>query len=484
MRHRPTGPACGNNPNHPITDGDRQAVEDFKAYLEQRGDGRGDIVRYRKRPVEVATIRWTGDNEQAVQAFTGGPSTFYALDDAARENSDDPEATATVYDKLHSTWILVYTGQHIVRGVKGEYYPIAEDVLAETYERADAVSAAVAPPTQAASSLRAGLRDEIVKALGRITTVPPVAHRREQADHVLAVLYREWPWLRAEAEDAEPTDRTALREQAEAILRVVETALGDTLTDDARAEALAGITALLPEPAPTTDAPAAAPSAAVHKALRRWAYAAGHNEQGMGAAARRMYELVERDVLRRLADEPDNTQTTTESCAHCGQPVRRITGTLAAWWVHDPGGNTVCDWARPAHSTRATPKTDEARQDEVWPVKEATHRYAESLRAAPGQASADGHTGWECDAGAQLLISATTPGPGALGTHHGTIYACPVHQGAALQRIIGAGYQADPQPAPPGHRWNPWPCGHVTAHDAQALTALTAAEAQRDGVQP
>ncbi|WP_445524771.1 hypothetical protein [Streptomyces cyslabdanicus] len=90
-------------------------------------------VRYRKRPVEVDTIQWTGDNEAQVQAFTG-PQNFYALDDADRANSDDPEATATVYDRLHSTWMLVYTGQHIVRGVKGEFYPIAEDVLAETYE--------------------------------------------------------------------------------------------------------------------------------------------------------------------------------------------------------------------------------------------------------------------------------------------------------------------------------------------------------------
>ncbi|MGA5486677.1 hypothetical protein ACPCK1_02750 [Streptomyces pseudogriseolus] len=124
-----------------------------------------------------------------------------------------------------------------------------------------------------------------------------------------------------------------------------------------------------------------------------------------------------------------------------------------------------------------------ARQDEVWPVKEDTRRYAAELRAAPGQAAADGHTGWDCGAGAQLLVSATTPGPGALGTHHGTIYACPVHQGAALQRITGAGYEADPQPAPPGHRWNPWPCGHVTAHDRDALTALTAAGARQDGDQ-
>ncbi|MCX5253581.1 hypothetical protein OOK27_05260 [Streptomyces canus] len=92
------------------------------------------ITRYRKRPVEVDTIQWTGTNEADVQAFTEGARNFYALDDEDRENSDDPEATATVYDKLHSTWILAYTGQHIVRGVKGEFYPIAEDVLAETYE--------------------------------------------------------------------------------------------------------------------------------------------------------------------------------------------------------------------------------------------------------------------------------------------------------------------------------------------------------------
>lgn len=33
---KPTGPACGNNPNYPITDGDRKAVADFRAYLAER----------------------------------------------------------------------------------------------------------------------------------------------------------------------------------------------------------------------------------------------------------------------------------------------------------------------------------------------------------------------------------------------------------------------------------------------------------------
>lgn len=54
-------------------------------------------------------------------------------------------------------------------------------------------------------SRRPGLRDELVAALGQIDTVPPVAHRRAQADNVLALLYREWPWLRAEAEDHRTT---------------------------------------------------------------------------------------------------------------------------------------------------------------------------------------------------------------------------------------------------------------------------------------
>ncbi|MFF9285435.1 hypothetical protein [Streptomyces griseosporeus] len=125
----------------------------------------------------------------------------------------------------------------------------------------------------------------------------------------------------------------------------------------------------------------------------------------------------------------------------------------------------------------------EARQDEVWPVKESTRRYAEKLRRSPGQVSADGHTGWDCDAGAQLLVGASTPGPGKLGTYHGTIYACPTHEGAAVERITGAGYEADPRPAAPGHRWDPWPCGHVTAHGTQALTALTAG-ARQDGGAP
>jgi hypothetical protein len=41
---KPTGPACGNNPNYRMSDGDRQAVEAFQAYLAERAALRDRIA--------------------------------------------------------------------------------------------------------------------------------------------------------------------------------------------------------------------------------------------------------------------------------------------------------------------------------------------------------------------------------------------------------------------------------------------------------
>lgn len=92
------------------------------------------IVRRRKRPVEVDTMQWLGDNEADLIAFTNHH--FEAV--PPEDRVEDPEITAQVYDVLHSSWIGVKTGQHIARGVKNEHYPIDDgDILAKTYEDAD-----------------------------------------------------------------------------------------------------------------------------------------------------------------------------------------------------------------------------------------------------------------------------------------------------------------------------------------------------------
>jgi hypothetical protein len=85
-----------------------------------------------------------------------------------------------------------------------------------------AVPAGQAPATyQTTPSRRAGLRAEIAAAL-EAADYRMDMRRGDLADAVLPVLYREWPWLRAEAEEA-PTDRAVLREQiAEALMRWAE----------------------------------------------------------------------------------------------------------------------------------------------------------------------------------------------------------------------------------------------------------------------
>lgn len=86
--------------------------------------------RYRKRPVEVEAVRWTGDNADELDAFAGDrfdPAGMLTM-------TFGGDIDAAVYDVLHSTWVRVSRGQWVIRGVQGEFYPCADDVFRATYE--------------------------------------------------------------------------------------------------------------------------------------------------------------------------------------------------------------------------------------------------------------------------------------------------------------------------------------------------------------
>ena len=86
--------------------------------------------RFRKKPVEIEAMQWTGDNLAEIVEWAGDK--FDALDEEYRD--EDPEATAQIFDELHSTWVLVYDGHWIIKGLKGEFYPCNAEVFEETYE--------------------------------------------------------------------------------------------------------------------------------------------------------------------------------------------------------------------------------------------------------------------------------------------------------------------------------------------------------------
>lgn len=83
-----------------------------------------DVQHFRKKPIEIEAVRWTGDDADLVSMLHFAPGKFDVADNGV----------GRIYDELHKTWVNVYSGQWVIKGVKGEFYPIAADVLAETYE--------------------------------------------------------------------------------------------------------------------------------------------------------------------------------------------------------------------------------------------------------------------------------------------------------------------------------------------------------------
>lgn len=84
---------------------------------------------FRKKPIDVEAIQWTGGNLPQMQAFTS--LQFSEIPEADR--GVEPELTAEVFDKLHSTWVKLRTGDWILKGTQGEFYPCARAVFESTY---------------------------------------------------------------------------------------------------------------------------------------------------------------------------------------------------------------------------------------------------------------------------------------------------------------------------------------------------------------
>jgi hypothetical protein len=100
---------------------------------EGESDATAEPGRYRKKPVVIKAVQWTGANLREVQELTG-TGHFYAVD--PEDRGEDPDQTAAVLDKLHSTWVRVYDGDWIIKGIRNEFYPCRPDVFAETHEPA------------------------------------------------------------------------------------------------------------------------------------------------------------------------------------------------------------------------------------------------------------------------------------------------------------------------------------------------------------
>ena len=101
------------------------------------------MSKFKKKPVVINAIQWTGANVQEVSNFLAG------FDLHVAPPNDEPECAKCIARFDYTTTpaslaiptlageMSASAGDWIIRGIKGELYPCKPDIFDATYEPAD-----------------------------------------------------------------------------------------------------------------------------------------------------------------------------------------------------------------------------------------------------------------------------------------------------------------------------------------------------------
>lgn len=96
------------------------------------------ISKFRKKPVVIEAIQWTGENLAEVLAFTGKHPSWDKWFRCFEEYEDHVRNDGSIFKiiTLEGTMDAI-PNDWIIRGVKGEHYPCKPDIFDATYERVE-----------------------------------------------------------------------------------------------------------------------------------------------------------------------------------------------------------------------------------------------------------------------------------------------------------------------------------------------------------
>lgn len=92
------------------------------------------VKSYKKKPIIIQALQWSGFNVEEMKKFAGKSFEYdvkYAL-------MPDPElglsAITSYYIKTLEGRMSFSSGDYILKGVNGEFYPCRADIFEKTYE--------------------------------------------------------------------------------------------------------------------------------------------------------------------------------------------------------------------------------------------------------------------------------------------------------------------------------------------------------------
>lgn len=86
------------------------------------------VKQYKKKPVVISAVKWTGDNATEIAEFCG--------DKARIEFHHAFLYPPDLYIETLEGKMYANIDDYIIRGVKGEFYPCKPDIFEQTYEEA------------------------------------------------------------------------------------------------------------------------------------------------------------------------------------------------------------------------------------------------------------------------------------------------------------------------------------------------------------
>lgn len=81
-------------------------------------------MKYRKKPVVIEAVQWSGNNLNEILDF---------MKDKQPNYYEDDEQKLLTIQTLEGNMIASY-GDYIIKGVQGEFYPCKPDIFKQTYE--------------------------------------------------------------------------------------------------------------------------------------------------------------------------------------------------------------------------------------------------------------------------------------------------------------------------------------------------------------
>ncbi|TDM24325.1 hypothetical protein ETI02_00585 [Macrococcoides canis] len=88
------------------------------------------IIKARKKPVEVDVLHYLGPNYEELIDFCGDS----IVERLEQVSPNSMEIETRYYIKTLEGYMKVNIDDYIIKGVKGEFYPCKSDIFLETYE--------------------------------------------------------------------------------------------------------------------------------------------------------------------------------------------------------------------------------------------------------------------------------------------------------------------------------------------------------------